>query len=195
MHVYAWMVTFVFYTHKLLQFPLMLLHQQLKCSYQSLVDLFMHSPLEDFPILSRIKAAFEVSAQQQQRGYPFSSQDSYVLTPSEGTYLTPDLTMQIALAQEGLIDDFYLECLLLLSDFAKKTEPTFSLELLNQALYLSRYYFLQVFQKQNFPLNGLKYNASSVTLSYNLPDYYQAMLENREHALLQIEPRVFELPV
>lgn len=184
LHVYAWMTSFLFYTHKLLQLALLLLHETLGCSYRCLINLFCEGDLSEYPILQRIRETMLYSARQQQKGYPHSNHHSLVLTPAEGTYLTPDLTMQLELGQEGLLDGFYLECLDLLMSFARLQQADYPFELLHQTMRLNRRHFIKFFLKQGFPLNGLQTEPETLQLTYNLPEYFQALLKGQRIELL-----------
>lgn len=192
-HVYAWMTAFLFYTHKLLQLVLLVLRQQLGCSWQNLIGLFAEGDLSAYPVLQRIQRTFDVSARRQQLGYPHSQSETLVLTPLEGTYFTPDLSMQLQLGNEGLIDSFYAEAGSLLLAFAQARQPDFPVRLLQDALRLNRRFFIQTFQRAGFALRDTALAAEALQLAYDLPAYYQARLRGIQPDLAPKAPMVFSL--
>ncbi|MEZ0375264.1 MAG: radical SAM protein [Candidatus Sericytochromatia bacterium] len=179
MHVFAWMTAFLFYSHRLLQFVLIVLHQRLGCSWRSLITLFIDTDLSALPLLARILHEFETTARRQQLGYPHSQEDSLIVTPVEGTYLSPELTMQMKLGAEGLIDQFYAEAAALLVYHARSQDPDFPLTLLEQTFALNRSHFVKSFKTHGFPLKGIRTEPVRVDLCYNLPEFFESVFRDQ----------------
>lgn len=188
MHVFAWTVNFLFYAHKLLQLVLIVLRRSLGCSYRELIEQFTEGDLRGYPVLNRMREAFERSARQQQRGYPHSMQDNLVVTPADGSHQTPDLSLQLELAKDGLIDAFYADAAELLARFAIARRPDFPLALLHEALLVNRRTFIQIFRAHGYPIRGVAAGPERLALRYNLPEYFQAVLRNQACELQQREP-------
>lgn len=195
LHVFAWMTSFLFYTHKLLQIVFMILRAELDVSYRQLIEIFSDGDLSGYPLLSYIQEQFRVSALQQQKGYPESQQKSLVLTPSEGTYLPPDVSMQIKLGSDGLLDRFYLEAADFLGRYARQQKADFPLQLLREAFAINRYLFLQTYRVQKLPLQGVEMPKGPMTfaLSYNLPEFFYGMIRGQKVPLLAGETRQVSL--
>lgn len=191
-HVFAWSTSFWFYTHKLLQLVIMVLHETLNCSYTDILSALCTSDLRTWPLLNEICERFAHSARQQQRGYPHSQSETLVVTPSEGTYLTPDLTLQIQLAQQGRFDALFAEVGDFLGRWARERQPDYPLAVLKEALLLNRRFFFQTFQLQGFALPGVP-PQETVLLHYNLPVFFQGRLQGQTVALSEWSPRSMQI--
>ncbi|MGV3523489.1 MAG: B12-binding domain-containing radical SAM protein [Candidatus Sericytochromatia bacterium] len=191
-HVFAWSTSFWFYTHKLLQLVIMVLHETLHCSYIEILTALSQADAHTWPLLGEIRTGFAQSARQQQRGFPYSQQQTLVVTPSEGTYLTPDLTLQIQLAQQGRLDALFAEAGDFLARWAREKQPDYPLALLKEALLLNRRFFFQTFQLQGFALPGVL-PQETLLLHYNLPVFYQSRLQGNPVALAEWAPRSMQI--
>lgn len=194
-HVFAWMTSFLFYTHKLLQLVFMILKVELEVPYRDLIELFMDGDLTHYPVLDKIRESMTHSAIQQQKGYPESQHDTLVITPTEGTYLTPDISMQLQLGNEGLFDTFYAEAADYLARYAMRQNPNFPMQLLREAFVVNRHLFIKTYRAQRLPLKGISHFEESgmLTLTYNLPEFFYAMIRGQRVVLEAGERKLVQI--
>lgn len=186
-HVFAWLCLFLFYTDKLLQQVLIVLQHWLKCSYRELIELFSEGDLSDCPLLAELRRLLQHTAMQQQKGYPQSERDSLILNPVQGTHLTPDITLQIMLCREGLLDTFYTEAGRLLARFATQRDPAFPLALLEDVLTSNRQLFLHFYQARQLPLHpALNVSPPIRPLRYPLKAFFEALMQGQTPELLPV---------
>jgi len=188
MHIFAWFTAFLYYTHKLLQPTLMVLHAVSRLSYRQLIEHFVTAPLENYPVLNEIRKAFTDTAHKYQQGYPASQQETLIWTLFDGMYLTPDNSMQIQLWNANLIDTFYSEAGDFLARRIQHENPHFDLRLLEESLMFNRKLFLRLFSNQRFPVEIAQrpLSESILPLHYNLQAFYQAKLQSQTMSLREI---------
>ncbi len=188
MHAYAWTTNFLVYTHKMLQLPLLLIHQQTGLSYRSLIERFM-SPehLNDLPLLNAIQKALIITAHKLQEGYVRQDENPLLYSIKDGAHLAPDIALQLRLSQENKIVPFYREAHSLLRTFLAEVQAEFPLELLNEAIGLSHSIFEELFYKQLIagpPPMGHK-SPTELFLHYNLREFFQALLQGSRIPLMR----------
>lgn len=189
MHVYAWTLNLLFYTHKMMQLVLLVMQHQLGCEMHELVQCFTDGDLSAWPALQFVQQSLTQAARHQQKGYPYNTEGAnFVLTPVDGIYLMPDLTMQVQLGGEGLIDPFFRQAGERLLAFALTRQPDFPVRLLQEALMLNRSYFLRAFGAHQFPLKDVVLTPEKIPLHFNVPEFYQALLAGQPIPLGPREP-------
>ncbi|MGA7935729.1 MAG: B12-binding domain-containing radical SAM protein [Kovacikia sp.] len=164
----GWMVALLHFD-KLLQIPLIVLHEVCSFSYRELFEVFMEQDLSDFPVLSEIRAFFWEKARDIQTGgeeYCKSAEWLNIWWPA-------DEYIFIKLSVEGKLDTFYRETERLLKQFL--TDRFIQIPaILHEAILLNRSLVNQPFQTEDLTLE----------LSYNLWEFYQAV---RQGAKVPIE--------
>jgi radical SAM superfamily enzyme YgiQ (UPF0313 family) len=184
-HVFAWTLACFYYTHKLLQPLLMVLHETLQTAYTDLILAVLEADLSQYPVLHKIRERFIHTAQQFQQGYPHSQQNTLIWTLFDGMYLTPDNAIQIELWNAGLIDTFYSEIGAFYARWALQKKPDFDLRLLDESLMFNRRLFMRIFASQRFPVATTPRSIpdQALPLHYNLQEFYQKKQQSKEVCL------------
>jgi radical SAM superfamily enzyme YgiQ (UPF0313 family) len=164
----GWMVALLHFD-KLLQIPLIVLHEVCAFSYRELFEVFMEQDLADFPVLSEIRAFFWEKAQDIQAGgeeYCKSAEWLNIWWPA-------DEYIFIKLSVEGKLNAFYQEAEKLLNQFLSDRFIQIP-AILHEAILLNQSLVNQPFQTEDLTLE----------LSYNLWEFYQTV---RQGAKVPIE--------
>lgn len=150
---------------RLLQIAFILLHEVYGAGYREMIEAIIQADAEAFPVCAGVRALFRQRALAVQAGEP-----DYM--PSEewlGLWWPMDQYAFIHLATQGLLDDFYAEVEIILSQLLDRQEIAFSALLLHEALLLN-----QSLLRLPFMFSDL-----TLSLSFNIWEFYQGVLTGR----------------
>lgn len=159
---FSWMAGLLHFD-KLLQIPLIVVHETCSLSYRELFEAFMDVGPESYPILSRIKSFFIEKAMDIQNGgseYSHSREWLGIVWPADEYSI-------IELATGGKLAAFYGEVEERLSGLLKSRSMELPADLLHEAIELNRCLLKLPFQTQDIDFQS----------SYNLLEFYQSVLE------------------
>lgn len=164
--IFSWMTSFVYFD-KMLQIPFILLHEVYGLSFRELVELFLGAKSQ-YPVISEISTFFTDEARNIQKGGPefYRSEDWLNI------YWPHDEYILIKLCVENKLERFYEEAEKIISKMLqdKYMEPPLFLK---EACVLNRSLLKQPFQTKDL----------SVSMEYNIWDFYQSVLTERKCAL------------
>lgn len=165
---YAWWSALLHFD-KILQIPLVLLHEVCSVSYRDLFEVFSEGDPEEFPALSEIREFFLAKARDiQQGGSEFCESKSWL-----NIWWLTDEYVLIKLCVEGKLAVFYREAEEALQRLLEKRHLEFPAGLLHEAMEYNRALFKLPFQTEDRTLE----------LSYNIRDFYRSVLEGRPASL------------
>ena len=157
-HTLCWMVNLIYF-NKLLQIPIITLHEVYDVPYIKIFKTFMNRR-KNFPVILEMLEFFEKTARDIQDG----RQEEFVHASEWLDIMWPvDEYVFIKLCRENKLTDFYKEAELLLSELI---ENNISNDILLEAIKLNRSLIKLPFQTSDFELE----------LSYNIWDLYKAVL-------------------
>lgn len=154
----CWMVALLYFD-KILQIPLLLLHEICSFSFRELFEVFTERSLEEFPIFEEINAFFRKTAQDIQNGGEEYCQSKEWLN----VWWPADEYIFIKLSVEKKWDEFYKEAKLLLTRFMEEKFINMPL-ILHESIRLNRSLINQPFQTEDIELE----------LWHNIWEVYQA---------------------
>ncbi len=172
----CWMVALLYFD-KLMQIPLMILHEVCNFSYRELFELFMEGDLQDLPTLKEIRDFFFEKALDIQTGgeeYCKSSEWLNIWWPA-------DEYIFIKLSVENKLDTFYQETKLLLTRFLDSRFISIPL-ILHEAIKLNRTLVNQPFQTEDVELE----------LWHNIWEVYQAARQGVK-VPLENQPKLYRI--
>jgi len=155
----CYMVAFTYF-NKLLQIPIMILHEVYNIPYSYIFELFMEKPkqTENFPVFREILDFFYSFSKNMQEG----RQEEFFHSPEYLDILwPPDEYALIKLCRENKLKEFYEETEQIMTQLVK---PNKSTEPLLEAIKLNRSLVKLPFQTTNLEIN----------LSYNIWEIYRA---------------------
>jgi radical SAM superfamily enzyme YgiQ (UPF0313 family) len=158
---FSWMTGFLHFD-KVLQMPLIMLHEICEISYRDLIEAFIDIDQQQYPILSRVEKFFTDKALDIQGGgfeYCLSNEWLNIGWPA-------DEYMLIELCVGGDLAAFYDEALRRLTQLLVSKDLDLPPELLQQAIQLNQDLIKQPFQREDLEFNS----------SYNLWEFYQSVL-------------------
>ena len=158
---FSWM-TALLHFDKIVQIPLVFLHELCGLSYRELIEAVTEGDLEDFPILAQIRQFFLDKALDIQQGgseYCQSTQWLNIWWPADEYIL-------IKLCVEHNLPRFYQEIEYLYSRVLEERFLSVPPRLLAEAVELNRSLFKIPFQTEDLEL----------TLSYNIWEFYRSVL-------------------
>lgn len=170
----CWMTAFLHFD-KVLQIPLILVHETTSISYRDLIEAFMNADEKRYPVITQIRNFFIDKARDIQNGgaeYCHSSEWLDIFWPADEYIL-------IKLCKEEKLRGFYLEAEQLLVDFMKSKFADLPRELLHEAVELNCNLIKLPFQKSNLDFET----------AHNIWDFYQHALVG-ETVPLQEKPVV-----
>jgi len=168
---FCWMTAFLHFD-KLMQIPLIVLHDVCGVSYRDLFEAFLEERADRFPIFSEIKQFFIKSARDIQRGGPEYTHSSEWLD----IYWPTDEYIMIKLCVENKLAGFYSEAETLLAEFLKARFLQLPPKLLHEVIELNRKLI-----KLPFQTGDLEFETS-----YNIWEFYCAALVGER---IQLEER------
>lgn len=157
--VLSWMIAFLYFD-KLLQIPLIILHEKCSLSYRTLFEPFIELELDTFPILFEIRNFFWSEARKiQNGGEEYCKSEAWL-----NIWWPADEYIFIKLSVENKLDALYQEVENLFTHFLQQKDsevpPVFQ-----EAIRLNRTLVNQPFQTD-----------VDLTLSYNVWEFYQGVL-------------------
>jgi len=158
---FCWM-TALLHFDKVLQIPLIVVHETCSISYRDLIEAFLNEGVERFPILSQIKAFFINEARNIQNGGPEYCHSSEWLD----IFWPADEYILIKLCVEGKLHDFYAEAEQLLAQLLQSKFLQLPPILLHQAIELNRRLIKLPFQSED-----VEYETN-----YNIWEFYRSVL-------------------
>jgi len=159
---FCWMAALLHFD-KVLQIPLILLHEIASVNYRELIDLFSECRLGSPPILSEVRSFFAEKAKDIQNGGP----EYCAATAWLNIWWPADEYILIKLCFEGKLGAFYRETEEVLTRFLSTKSVDLPPGLLREAMELNRSLIKFPFQTEDLVL----------TTSYNIWEFYQSVLE------------------
>ena len=168
---FSWMIALLHFD-KLLQIPLILVHQICGISFRQLTELFMEKDINGNTIPD-IGAFFTEKAEDiQNGGFEFCNSPDWL-----DIWWPADEYMFIKLCREHKLDAFYQEAGELLHLFLDSQFIDFPTDLLDQSLMLNRELIKLPFQEED----------TDITISYNIWEFFQSVLVGKPIILDEIE--------
>ena len=162
---FCWMAALLHFD-KIAQIPMILLREVCSLSYREMVEVFLESPLKEYPILNEIRNFFIDKARDiQNGGVEYRYSDEWL-----GIHWPADEYIFIKLSAENKLDAFYKELEGLLADAIKSRFVEIQADLLHEAVHLNRSLVKQPFQTADL----------DVELSYNLWEFYRSVLTGQK---------------
>ncbi|MGV3523539.1 MAG: B12-binding domain-containing radical SAM protein [Candidatus Sericytochromatia bacterium] len=158
---FSWM-TALLHFDKLLQIPIILLHELGGLSYREILESFMQPSAEAYPVITEMRSLFENHARGIQQGGPEYAHHADWLN----IWWPVDEFAFIKLTREDKLDAFYQEALKLLRDVCRAAGQPLETGILEQAIRLNQELVKRPFQSQDKTLD----------LDYNLWEIYKAAL-------------------
>ena len=147
---------------KVLQIPLIVLHQTCDISYRELFEAFSEGSFEDYPVLREMQELFEDRAREiQQGGHEYVPSDQWL-----NIWWPADEYMLIKLCIEGKLQDFYREAEGVLERTLSQKYLSLPEGLLHEAILLNQNLIKLPFQDEDVILD----------INYNFWEFYQAVL-------------------
>ena len=162
---YAWTAGLLHFD-KVLQIPLIILHQACGISYRELIEAFTESSLESCPVLKEIQEFYVERAMEIQGG-------GHEYVPSTdwlNIWWPADEYVLIKLCIEGKLDGFYQEAEQVLNALLRKKSIDLDHDLLHQAITLNKSLMKLPFQKEDLYLE----------VDYNYWETYLAALVGQD---------------
>ena len=157
---FSWMIALLHFD-KLLQIPLILIHQVCGISFRQLTELFMRKGINGDTI-SEINSFFTEKAKDiQSGGFEFCNSPDWL-----DIWWPADEYMFIKLCRENKLDIFYQEAGELLKLFLDSQFIDFPTDLLDQSIMLNRELVKLPFQEED----------TYITTSYNIWEFFQSVL-------------------
>jgi radical SAM superfamily enzyme YgiQ (UPF0313 family) len=158
---FCWM-TALLHFDKVMQIPLVLVRDLCDIGYREIVEAFLGSRADRYPVLADIKRFFDEKARDIQNGgaeYCHSTEWLDIFWPADEYVL-------IKLCVEGKLDKFYAEAESLLAELTEASSAALPRELLHEAVKLNRQLIKLPFQRDDV----------EVETSHNIWEYYRAVL-------------------
>lgn len=168
---FCWMTAFLHFD-KVMQIPLIVLHEACGVSYRELFEAFLDERAERFPIISEIKHFFIEKARDIQNGGPEYCHSAQWLD----IYWPADEYILIKLCVENKLAGFYREAESLLTEFLKSRFLQLPPSLLHEAVELNRNLIKLPFQNKDLEFET----------SYNMWEFYRSVLVGEK---VQLEER------
>jgi len=159
--VFSWMTSLLHF-NKVLQIPLVLLHENCSISYRELMEMFLERDLSEYPVLAGIQTFFVEKAKDIQMGgaeYCASKEWLNIWWPADEYAL-------IKICREDTLEAFYQECEEILKVALKERFLDFPDDLLREAIDLNKSLL-----KLPFVDNDL-----TIDVSYNILEYYRCVV-------------------
>lgn len=158
---FCWMTAFLHFD-KVLQLPLIIVHELCGGSYRDLIEAFIDADPARYPVLSRIKGFFADKARDiQSGGLEYCHSKKWL-----GIFWPADEYVLIELCVEEKLTDFYREAETLLQEFVDIRGGALPQGILREAMELNRSLVKLPFQTQDL----------EIKTSYNIWEFYRAVL-------------------
>jgi hypothetical protein len=173
--VFSWM-TGLLHFDKVLQIPLVVLHETTGLSYRELIGAFTDGALDDLPVLSEVRSFFAAKARDiQAGGAEYCRSEAWL-----NIWWPADEYILIKLSIGGQLDTFYAEAERRLARLARERFVDVPPRLLRDAVALNRGLLKQPFQTEDL----------RIELGYNLWELYTAAIVG-ERTPLEEKPSVY----
>lgn len=162
--VLCWMVNLIYF-NKLLQVPIITLHEVYGISYGQIFEFFVSSPSlsPNLPVFSEVLNFFQKTAHDMRNG----TQEEFIHSPEWLDIWWPvEEYAFIKLCVENKLEDFYKEAEMIMAHFMKSDKP---IQPLLDAITLNKSLIKLPFQTDDLTLR----------LSYNVWDLYKAVLRGQ----------------
>ncbi|PIQ23895.1 hypothetical protein COW36_11490 [bacterium (Candidatus Blackallbacteria) CG17_big_fil_post_rev_8_21_14_2_50_48_46] len=175
--VFAWFTKFLYYIHKPLQIPLLLLNQIGEIPFRQLIERFMEADPHTWPCLASLTHFFMEKAQGLQAGQTETCWMSHPTRVGLEIPVPPEQYLLLTLCQENQLNAFYSEVESLLLEFLQPLQSSFSEQLLRQSIALNAALFKTSYMTAlGDPVLPFHQETLEVNLDFNLPEVYQALL-------------------
>jgi len=154
-----WVRVALVHFDKLLQIPIILIHELTGIRYRDLLEAFSKGPHARYPLLAEIGRFFLDEARRIQNGGEEYTRSEQWL----GIYWPTDEYVFIKLSYENRLAQFYQEAEALLEELLQRKGATLPPRLLGEAVRLNQSLIKQPFQTQDLDLE----------LSYNIWEFYK----------------------
>lgn len=161
---FCWMSALLHFD-KVLQIPLILIHETCKASYRQLFELFSEGNLSQYPVLRELREFFRQKATDIQNGgeeYCHSEKWLDIYWPADELAL-------IELCASSRLSSLYEEAEAILTDLVSKQAGSLAADALREALRLNQALVKLPVQTRDLELK----------LSWNIWEFYRAVLEGR----------------
>lgn len=158
----AWMISFLYFD-KLVQIPIVLLHQLTGFSHRKVFECFMEVDSIEFPVIGEIRDFFLSEAQGIQDGgveYVYSQEWL-------GVYWPADEYVYIRLTAKKQLDDFYVEVEQLFSTLLASVKIDGAVDVIGDAITINR----QLVSQPNVDAD------TALWLSHNIIDFWRGICE------------------
>jgi hypothetical protein len=157
---FCWM-TALLHFDKILQIPLILIHETTRLSYRELLEIFSEGDLSSCPTLAEVRDFFLEKARDiQESGAEYCRSETWL-----NIWWPADEYVFIKLSVEGKLDAFYAEAEQALAAYLAAKFLDLPKDLLHDAVKLNRSLIKQPFQTGNV----------DVRLAYNIWEFYQSV--------------------
>ena len=162
--VFCWMAGLLHFD-KILQIPLILLHEVCSVSYREIIETFSNGSLDPYPVLGEVQSFFVDQAREMQKGGPEYTRSEEWLN----IWWPADEYILINLSVEDKLHQFYEEAEGLLNSLLEDKFLSVPRELFHESIELNKSLIKQPFQTEDLVLD----------LSYNIWEFYQSTLRGR----------------
>lgn len=167
---FCWTVALLHFD-KLLQIPLVLVHETTRARYRQLIELFTESSLDAYPTLSQVREFFRARAIDIQEGKPeFCRSEKWL-----NMWWPADEYMFIKLTVEEQLDSFFDEAEFLLGQFLRSRGQADRQDALADAIALNRSLLKMPFQTSDLFLE----------LNHNIWEFYKGAIQGKEVPLVR----------
>ncbi len=167
---FCWMSALLHFD-KILQIPLIIIHETCSVSYRELIEIFSEGSLSGYPVLSEVRNFFLGKAKDiQEGGAEYCRSEKWL-----NIWWPADEYMFIQLVVENKLDTFYDEIEKTFTHFLKEKFLDLPPALLHEAILLNKSLVKRPFQTENLTIN----------VSYNLFEFYQSVLQGSKIPLAE----------
>ncbi|HXG12146.1 MAG TPA: radical SAM protein [Gemmataceae bacterium] len=175
--VFCW-ITALLHFDKVLQIPLVVIHETCKAGYRELLELFSEGDLAAYPVLRSLREFFRAKAIDiQQGGEEYCRSERWL-----NIYWPADELALIHLCTAGQLTSFYQEAEELLGGYLRRNEMPLPARVLRDAVRLNQALLKLPFQTADLDLE----------VGANIWEFYRAALEGRPIPLEE-SPRVYHI--
>lgn len=158
---FSWMAALLHFD-KILQVPLVVVHESCSVSYRELIEVFSEQTLDEFPVISEVRRFFLDKAEDiQNGGAEYCRSEAWL-----NIWWPADEYILIKLCVEEKLEAFYREAEGVLRRFLAKAFLGMPPRLLGEAVVFNKSLLKQPFQTSDLDLE----------LSYNIPELYTAAI-------------------
>lgn len=174
---FCWM-TALLHFDKILQIPLVLIHELAGVPYRKLLEAFSEGNVDDFPTLTLVRRFLHDTARDiQEGGEEYCRSERWL-----NIHWPADELLFIRLCTEGRLAEFYREAEVLLERFLATCNTPLPAGVLAEAVRLNQALIKLPFQETDLELE----------IERNLWEFYRGVLEGRPVAL-QATPRLYHI--